>query len=429
MQIEWVNHASFLVQEGNVGLLCDPWIEGFVFDNSWALISPTKFRYDDFARVTHIWISHEHPDHFSPPNLKHIPLQIRNRITVLFQETKDKRVIKFCRGLGFKEAVELPAARWTELGSEFSVFCQPAGRGDSWLAIRTSGHTILNLNDCIYQTEQELAPVQKQLGSVDTLITQFSYASWWGNADEPEKWVKAAKDSLAKIDREIQIFKPKQTILSASFVYFCHEENVYMNAHINRVEDAYEYLKGNRISTILVLYPGDVWGPGTTRDSEVALERYRSDYRSSLEDPVKVTTSSVPLDDLVRAAGSFMRTLRRNNSRFLLGRLPSARIGLDDLGITLKMGLNGIRRVAERPSQSCDICLSSKALLYCLRFAWGGETLLINGRFRVPKGGTYYNFSHWFSIAQANSRWTYYNREYYLTRAMKRLRAVVTRKG
>ena len=173
MKIEWVNHAGFLIQEADIMLLCDPWIEGFVFDNSWALVSPTKFRYDDFSRVTHIWFSHEHPDHFSPPNLKCIPPEIRGRITVLFQETEDKRVITVCRGLGFKAAEELPTARWTTLEPGLSIFCQPVARGDSWLAIRTPRETILDLNDCIYESEHDLAPVLETLGNVNILITRI----------------------------------------------------------------------------------------------------------------------------------------------------------------------------------------------------------------------------------------------------------------
>jgi hypothetical protein len=427
MKLEWVNHAGFLARAGAVGLLCDPWIEGFVFDNSWALISPTTFRYDDFERVTHIWFSHEHPDHFLPPNLKRIPANVRAGITVLFKETKDKRVFRFCRGLGFKAVEELPHAAWVDLAPDFSVFCQPIDRGDSWVAIRTEGHTILNLNDCIYLTEDLLKPLLTQIGKVDTLITQFSYASWWGNADEPEKWIQAAKDTLVKIEREVRVFQPRQTVLSASFVYFCHQENVFMNEHINRVEDAYAYLKQNAATDVVVLYPGDVWEPGTAWDSTVALDRYRADYRTSLQDPVKVTTSSVTLEDLVSASGSFVRTLRRNNSRLLLSRLPEVLIWLEDLEVALRFDLTGLHRIPNRPSKVYDIALGSEALRYCLRFPWGGETLMINGRFRAPAGGDHYKFLHWFTIAQANSRATYYNRDYYLGRVIQKLKRYALR--
>jgi len=82
MLVEWVNHASFVVESGTVNLICDPWLDGTAFNHGWRLISPTIFRYEDFARVTHIWFSHEHPDHFSPSNLKRIPEQFRRNVTV-----------------------------------------------------------------------------------------------------------------------------------------------------------------------------------------------------------------------------------------------------------------------------------------------------------------------------------------------------------
>jgi len=64
MNIEWINHASFVLNYNNIRLITDPWIEGAVFNESWSLISKTKFKYSDFKRITHIWFSHEHPDHF-----------------------------------------------------------------------------------------------------------------------------------------------------------------------------------------------------------------------------------------------------------------------------------------------------------------------------------------------------------------------------
>ena len=89
MQMEWVNHASFIIRSGSVALLCDPWLHGTVFNEGWSLQSPTKLSYNDFANITHIWFSHEHPDHFNPPNLKKIPEQYRRKIKVLFHHTKD----------------------------------------------------------------------------------------------------------------------------------------------------------------------------------------------------------------------------------------------------------------------------------------------------------------------------------------------------
>ena len=52
MQLEWVNHAAFVIHTGSTHLITDPWIEGTAFNNGWRLMSPTKFHYEDFSRIT-----------------------------------------------------------------------------------------------------------------------------------------------------------------------------------------------------------------------------------------------------------------------------------------------------------------------------------------------------------------------------------------
>src|ERR1700687_2667586 len=122
MLFEWVNHASFIVESGPVRLICDPWLEGTAFNNGWSLVAPTKLSYEDFASITHIWFSHEHPDHFSPPNLKKIPEEYRRKITVLFHETSDKRVAGVCRSLNFR-VQELPNCGSVNLAGDFRILC------------------------------------------------------------------------------------------------------------------------------------------------------------------------------------------------------------------------------------------------------------------------------------------------------------------
>src|SRR5262249_60041968 len=103
VRIEFVNHAAVIIHAGDVHLLSDPWLEGTVFNNSWSHLTETRFRFEDFKNITHLWFSHEHPDHFSPPNLRKIPAPDRARITVLYKTTRDRKVVNFCRELGFKQ--------------------------------------------------------------------------------------------------------------------------------------------------------------------------------------------------------------------------------------------------------------------------------------------------------------------------------------
>src|SRR5882757_6624241 len=167
-ELTWVNHASFVADLGGIRLMCDPWIEGTAFDNGWCLLSPSKFGYDDFSSITHIFFSHEHPDHFSPPNLKQIPAEIRRRITVLYHETRDQRLVKFCKLLGFSIR-ELPNRKWVTLGSGVDVLCGTHGLIDSWLAIRRDREIILNLNDCVFSGIDEIKSAKRLVGDVNVL--------------------------------------------------------------------------------------------------------------------------------------------------------------------------------------------------------------------------------------------------------------------
>ena len=97
--ITFVNHASVIFSHKDIRLMTDPWLFGSAFNNGWELLSKSKFQLDDFAKITHIWFSHEHPDHFHPGVLSKIPEDLRKKITILFQDTLDHRVAKKCMQL------------------------------------------------------------------------------------------------------------------------------------------------------------------------------------------------------------------------------------------------------------------------------------------------------------------------------------------
>lgn len=412
MRMTWVNHASFVIEHEQVRLICDPWIDGRVFDNGWALLSRTKFGYDDFADITHIWFSHEHPDHFFPPNLKRISPEIRRRITVLFKHTKDKRVVTFCRSLGFKAVHELQD-EWVSLSATVDVLCRTVDGGDSWLAIKAGGQCLLNLNDCVLLSAQDLLPIKAAVGPLDALVTQFSYASWWGNRADVDKRRTAARETLAKIRLETDVLQPRAVLLAASFVVFCHEENSHMNDEINQVSDAFDFVKKSTKARPVVLYPGDDWTVGHASDSSAALRKYAADYTRALAQPVQVHPANVSLQELKQSAARFMQRLRRKNSDLLLRRLRSAAIFLTDLKVSVRLSLAGLREISPLSYDRHDIALSSAAFLYCLKFPWGGETLMVNGRFEAPAAGERYRFFRWFAIAHANNRFTFYDGRYY----------------
>ena len=156
-----------MLEHAGIRILSDPWFGGRVFQDGWDLYSPVTEGADSLVGVDYLWISHEHPDHFHIPTLRAIEPDRRSTMTVLFQQTIDRRVVEFCRGLGFGQIVELAPA-WTPLGKGLDVYCASHTEGNSWIAFRTEDKALLNLNDCGMRNLKELSEVKKRVGELES---------------------------------------------------------------------------------------------------------------------------------------------------------------------------------------------------------------------------------------------------------------------
>jgi hypothetical protein len=409
VQIEFVNHSSFLAETGPVRLLCDPWLSGTAFNDGWALLAPTAFEPARFRDVTHIWFSHEHPDHFAPGTLKAIAPEHRAQITVLYQATSDGKVAKFCRGLGFRDVVELAPGGWTPLAPGIDVRCEPWTGGDSWLALRGPGATLLNLNDCAIYQHDEVARICDEVGPVDVLATQFSISAWDGNPEERDRLEAGALGMLERMVVHANASGARAVIPFASFVWFCHEENFYLNAFHNRVDTAAETLRARTQAAPVVLYPGDRWEVGAAHDPAPATARWLGDYES-LPTRARVQSPLVAPEELVAASDDFCSRVRKGSDALrlrvrlamqqfrhsraltegtlpalvalaMLG-IPEATVYLEDLDQAFLFTIfHGLRPVPRR-REECDVAMSSDSLRYAFQHMWGGESLQVNGRFR-----------------------------------------------
>ncbi len=251
MRVRFVGHASIAIECQNQVILCDPWLVGKVFNNSWALLSPSSP--PAFSTVDYIWISHEHPDHLSFPSLKGIPDSDKSRIKVLYQRHASPRVVDSILKLGFSHVIELPQYRWFRLGRDLEVFCGSVWSMDSFLAVRdrVSKECLLNLNDCVLNVDQ-LRYIKHRIGNVSMLFTQFSFAQWVGNDCDEDH---GAERKIEQLTQQIEVFKPEFTVPTASFVYFCNEENCRMNHWMN-TPDSIARLK---LKGVNFMYPGDEW--------------------------------------------------------------------------------------------------------------------------------------------------------------------------
>jgi len=403
MKLQFINHSSFLVEHDGIVMVIDPWLEGRVFNNGWDLISKTVFKFEDFSQVTHIWFSHEHPDHFFPPNINRISEEHRKNITVLFQETRDKRVVNYCRKVGFKEVIELYPDKFLTLSPDLKVMCELYQEGDSWLLLKSKDYTIFNTNDCGIRDKFLADKLKQKVGPVDLLLTQFSYAYWAGNKDQQEFRRKVADDKLEGLKFQVDVFQPKIVIPIASFVWFCHEENFYLNDEVNRPQKVVDFIRNRTSAEPVLLYPGEEYWPGKEHDTTQSIALYNADFEKIMKGENLVKGNRVEEEELVHQSVAFVHNLK---SRFgVWSRLLSpSNIWISDYSKSFTLSLVKGLQPANVMEQDCDASLSSESLAFNFKFPWGNDTLGINGRYQRPVGGNYSHFYNFFRYDQLASR-------------------------
>lgn len=403
MKFTFVNHASFILEYKNVRLITDPWLEFTAFDNGWALHSKTRLAYDDFKDITHIWFSHEHPDHFSPPVIKKIPEQYRASITVLYQETIDRKVVDFCKKAGFKNVIELPVNKYYSITDGLECLCNPFTHGDSWIFFKTPELGVLNINDCIIADEEVAAKVKRQIGDhkIDILFTQFGYANKVGNDDDIHLREKASAEKLMRITAQYNVFKPDYIVPFASYIWFCHEENAYMNNGMNQVRNVCDFIEDNLKTNAVVLYPGDKWIPGNAHDNNAAIQRYETDIKDILSQKKYLVAKAVEENELLKNASAYMHKLTAANWAL---RIFAKRVNIyvSDYQQAYQLHLGGLKKTKLSQAQ-CDISLGSQSLNYSFTTLWGSDTLQVNARYQNPAGGDSFRFFFYGFIAARNN--------------------------
>ena len=404
MKITYVNHAGFVIEHAGTAVLCDPWLHGRAFSGSQELVSATRLT--RFEGIQYLWLSHEHPDHFSPASILGIPAAVRAEITVLYQRTADGVLRRFCEAAGFRRVLELDPRPFT-LGPGFSLLCEHFMGGDSWACFRAGDVVVLNTNDCVLDRDEQLAPIVRRVDRADVLLTKFSYAAWAGNPDQRDVRVKAAQRKLDALERQVRCFRPRFTIPIASQFLFCHEENHYLNDSINTPGDAARRLRERTTTTPIVLQPGDAWSFGEAWDSSGPIAGHRRDLEAKLrrigEEPGYLGKASpVPLPRLHAAAGPCIARLG-SPGRY---RSEGFDVHLWDHELALAVHRTEGLHESTTPAQACDVAMSSEMLLMCLEHPERFESVRISGRMRKPPGGDFEAFDGFFRpLAVDEARW------------------------
>ena len=391
--IQFINHASVVVSDGDTSVLSDPWYTGDAFHKGWNLLHETSTQevLSMLDAITHIWISHEHPDHFSISFFKSYADKIKDRsIKILFQNTKDKRVFKFLSAQGF-DVQELDFNKQTSLSSNFTVTCIKDGFYDSGLLIESNDEKILNLNDCEVTTDNRVDEVFSITGEVDVLLTQFSFAAWKGGKENKQWRDEAAAEKINTMRLQIRKFNPKVVIPFASFMYFSNVDNFYLNDAVNKPNDLINKL-GNDSQNLIIMAPLNKLEESGLSATEDALDFWERKYAEI--EPVNQYEIN-QIGQLRESFDQYCARIHKNNNMNLVKILRTLSpikafkpclVHLNDLDVTLKFDY--VSKSFQETHEVAQVSMQSESLNFIFKNSFGFDTLTVNGCFEeVAKNG------------------------------------------
>ena len=409
--VRLINHASVKITIDDTSILSDPWYEGSVFHKGWKLIHevPQNEYLKYLEKTDYIYVSHEHPDHFSPAffldkNIK--SLIVKNNTKILFQETKDRRVVNFLKKNGY-EVIEVLNNSYVYLKNNIKIKIIKFGYVDSALIVEGSKHKILNLNDCPLNEVEDIKKFKNKHGNFDLLLTQFSYAAWKGNKENKNFRKSAAEEKLKTLINQYKILDCKKVIPFASFIYFSNELNKFMNDEINKPHIMQNYLMKEIDSIILA--PGEEQSIDNLKQNDSSINFWKSEYNKLNTLPIEKFNNSISFKDLHEEYKGYKNKLFKINSKFIIFLASKIKFlkFFQPLNIFLldhkkNYELSLINGFKETHKNNYDISMHSESLGFIFKNDFGYDTLTVNGCFDASKEG-FIKTTRTFAIGSLNS--------------------------
>lgn len=410
-RVSFLNHSCLLVESPQVRMLCDPWFEGSAFNDGWRLLAEHSHRLGDID-CDYIWLSHEHPDHFSIPTLR----QLDSPRRFIYQKTRDNKVRQYLLDNGH-DCVEMDEATPQVFGDIRKTIYVSDGYDSASVIEFPDGSTFLNANDARLELGGNIERILSRHPRIDLLAAQFSYANWAGNEGDEATPFDQQQLVIDRLKTYIAQFQPKKIILFASFVYYSHEENFYWNRHW--LPQVMEALK-EHADRIIVPRPDQVFEMADLAGQDFSEENRRSiAFWQAAAAGIKAVDRSnrdIGLDDIRQAYRHFfsetwslnaMSTVvtEQNRDFALVVRLP-------DLEQDLRLYLfeERLELCPEGEEPEPDITVTAETLCFLLRHKFGRGTVSINSRiqFNYPSAHRFFIF---FFIPYANNIGSHFREE------------------
>ena len=329
-------------------------------------------------------------------------------MTILFQETKDQRVVRFLENIGLR-CNQLSNTVKSNLNNEVRVTCIKDGFYDSALLVEANNQKLLNLNDCEVNSQKYARKVKSITGDVDFLLTQFSYAAWKGGVENKTWREEAAIEKLDTMKMQIDTFNPQCIIPFASFIYFSQHDNMHLNDSANTPQKVLKNLQSYS-KKIAFLKPFDILNLDNYPSSnEIAVPYWEKKYSEALEN-VKSDYRSCDLDMLQDLFTSYHSRIWKTNSLAFANLVQkfspvkafeSVRFDLYDISKVVEIDV--VSGKFEESNGTPDIKIHSENLSFLFKNTFGFDTLTVNGCFEVNNQNSFSKFARSFAIENLNN--------------------------
>jgi UDP-MurNAc hydroxylase len=408
--LKFLNHSCLIVESGKTKILCDPWFIGTAFNNGWRLLYENSHNINQIE-CDYVWISHEHPDHFSIPTLS----QINNSKHFLYQQTSDKKVKDW---LEKKQQLvtELEDGREFDLGEVKLTSFVSDGYDSVALFKFPNGDKFLNLNDARVELGDTITKIKNHdLSNLKIISIQFSYANWAGNEDDSEIPFHQQDLVIERIVKVYEAFKPEKILLFASYVYFSHEENFFWNKKFWLTYVA-EKLAKKGISLIVpkpnqVIKIDEVTNRTFIEENDLAIDFWK---KQAQEEEVKDhSNKNISIEEIESAYNEWYDKLWQDNTLSTVSNSNnenfSLRVKIIDKDCVFEISLFN-KRLKVGNSNAYDCAVSSETLVFLLKNNFGRGTVTVNGRIQFN-----YAFAHrffiFFFIPYANNIGRFFTKE------------------
>jgi UDP-MurNAc hydroxylase len=417
-KLEFLNHSCLIVESGKTKILCDPWFTGAAFNNGWRLLYENSHNINQIE-CDYVWISHEHPDHFSIPTLS----QISKSKHFLYQQTSDKKVKNWLEKKQHS-VTELEDGTEYDLGEIKLTSFISDGYDSAALFKFPNGDKFLNLNDARVELGDTIKKIKNHdLSNLKIISIQFSYANWAGNEDDSEIPFHQQDLVIERIIKIYEAFKPEKIFLFASYVYYSHEENFFWNKKFWLTYVA-EKLAKNGISLIIpkpnqVINIDEVANKTFIEENNLAIDFWK---KQTQEEQVKDhSNKNISIEEIELAYNEWFDKLWQVNTLSTVSTAKnekfSLRVKIIDKDYVIEISLFN-KRLKVNTSKVYDCAVSSETLVFLLKNNFGRGTVTVNGRIQFN-----YDLAHrffiFFFIPYANNIGKFFTKESLTSKILK----------